>query len=67
MGFLGRLLWSLMNVGLLLTKNALQSLIKSVLIPLGLTEAASTSGSGSTALIIPNKETDDVMKFAKFL
>ena len=57
-------------------KNVLQSLAKSVLIPLGLTAASSVVdagipkkrlGSGSTALIISNEETKDIIKIVKSL
>ena len=40
-GYLGRLLGSLLKVGLPLMKNLLKPLARSVLIPLGLTRAAS--------------------------
>ena len=39
--FLGRLHGSLMNIGLLLMKNVVTLLVKSVSIPLGLTASAS--------------------------
>ena len=64
-GFLGRLLGPLLKTGLPLMKNVLKSLAKSILIPLGLTEAVSatyaaihkkTFGSGNTTLIILDKE-----------
>ena len=42
-GFLGRLLGPLLKPGLPLIKNVIQSLAKSILIPLGLTAAASTA------------------------
>ena len=45
-GFLGILLGAVMKVGLLLMKNVLQPLAKSVLIPLELTIAASAAGAG---------------------
>ena len=57
-------------------KNVLKTLVKSVLIPLGLTAAASTAdaasqkkifGSGMTKLIISNEEMNDVMKIVKSL
>ena len=57
-------------------KNVLQSLAKSVLIPLGLTAASTVLdagihkkrlGSGSTALIISNEETEDIIKILKSL
>ena len=63
-----------MSVGLPLMKNTLTSLIKSILIPLGLTAAAAATdatiqkknfGSGTTALIIPNEEMKNIMKIVK--
>ena len=45
-GFLGRRLGSLLKVGLPLMKNVIKPLAKSVLIPLGLTEAASAADPG---------------------
>ena len=45
-GFLGRLLGPLLKTGLPLIKNVIKSLAKSVLIPLGLTAAASTADAG---------------------
>ena len=57
-------------------KNVLKPLAKSVLIPLGLTAAASASdkaihkkmfGSGNTTLIISNEKMDDIMKIIKSL
>ena len=57
-------------------KNIVQSVAKSVLIPLGLTAAASAAdagilkkiiGSGITTLIISNEEMDDIMKIVKSL
>ena len=62
-GFLGRLLRQLLKTELPLMKNVIQPLAKSVLIPLGLTAAASAAdtgihkkilGSGTTTLIISN-------------
>ena len=63
-GFLGRLLGPLLKTGLPLIKNVIKPLAKSVLIPLGLTAAASAAdarihknilGSGNmTTLIISN-------------
>ena len=44
-GFLGRLLGPLLKTGLPLMKNVLKPLAKSVLIPLGLTAAASATDS----------------------
>ena len=45
-GFLGRILGPLTKVGLPLIKNTLWSLMKSVLITLGLTVAGSTTDPG---------------------
>ena len=45
-GFLGRLLGPLLNPGLLLIKNVIQRLTKSVLIVLGWTVAASAADAG---------------------
>ena len=45
-GFLGRLLGALLKTGLLLIKNVIKPLAKSVLIPLGLTAAASATDAG---------------------
>ena len=75
-GFLGRLLGPLLKTGLPLIKNVIKPLTKSVLIPLGLTAAASAAdagihkkilGSGNTTLIISNEEMDDVIKIAQAL
>ena len=60
-GFLGRLLSPLLKTGLPLIKNGIKPLAKSVLVPFGLTAAASAAdagirkkilGSGNTTLII---------------
>ena len=57
-------------------KSVTQPLAKSVLIPLGLTAAASAAdagihkkvlGSGTTRLIISNDETEDIVKIVKSL
>ena len=76
-GFLGKLLGPLLKTELLLMKSVITPLSKSVLIPLGLTAAASAadarihkkiSGSGSnTTLIISNKDMDDLIKMVKSL
>ena len=78
-GFLGRLLGPLLKTGLPLMKSVIKPLTKSVLIPLGLTAAASAAyagihkkilGSGhnnNTALIISNDEMDDILKIVKSL
>ena len=76
-GFLGRLLGPLLKTGLPLIKNVIKPLAKSVLIPLGLTAAASAVdagihnkiifGSGTTTLIISNDEMKDIIKIVKYL
>ena len=78
-GFLGRLLGPLLKTGLPLMKSVIKPLAKSVLIPLGLTAAASAAdagirkkilGSGHnniTTLIISNDEMDDILKIFKSL
>ena len=74
-GFLGRLLSPLLKTGLSLIKDVIKPLAKSVLIPSGLTGAASAeaagihenilgSGSNTTTLIISN---DDIIHIVKFL
>ena len=45
-GFLGRLLGPLLKTGLPLMKIVIKPLVKSVLIPLGLTAAASAADAG---------------------
>ena len=76
-GFLGKLLGPLLKTGLPLIKNVITPLAKSVLIPLGLTAAASAAdaeihkkilGSGNTTtLIISNKDMEDLIKIVKSL
>ena len=76
-GFLGKLLGPLLKTGLPLIKNVITPLAKSVLIPLGLTTAASAAdagihkkilGSGGhTTLIISNNEIEDLIKIVKSL
>ena len=78
-GFLGRLLGPLLKTELPLMKNVIKPLAKSVLIPLGLTAAASAADAGihkkilgsgnnnNTALIISNDEMDDILKILKSL
>ena len=72
--FLGRLLGPLLKTALPLIGNVLKPLAKSVLIPLGLTAAASPTdaaihkkifGSSVTTLIISNEEMNDIMKVDK--
>ena len=73
-GFLGRLLGPLLKTGLPLIGSVLKPLAKNVLIPLGLTAAASATdaaipkkmfGSGTTTLIISNEEKNDIIKLVK--
>ena len=77
-GFLGKLLGPLLKTGLPLMKSVITPLAKSVLIPLGLTAAASAadagihkkilgSGNNTTTLIISNKDMDDLIKIIKSL
>ena len=74
--FLGRLLEPLLKTGLPLIGSVIKPLAKSVLIPLGLTAAASATnvaihkkmfGSGMTTLIISNEEMNNIIKINKFL
>ena len=72
-GFLGRLLGPLFKTGLPLIGNLLKPLTKIVLIPLGLTAAATDAAihkkmfwSGTT-LLISNKEMNDEIKIIKLL
>ena len=75
-GFLGKLLGPSLKIGLPLIKSVINSLAKSVLIPLGLTAAASAAdavihkkilGSGNTTLLISNKDIEDLIKMVKSL
>ena len=77
-GFLGKLLGPLLKTGLPLIKIVIKPLAKSVLIPLGLTAAASAadagihkkilgSGHNNTTLVISNDEMDDILKIVKSL
>ena len=78
-GFLGRLLGPLLKTGLPLMKSVIKPLAKSVLIPLGLTAAASAADAGihkkilgsghnnNTNLIISNDEMDNILKIVKSL
>ena len=77
-GFLGRLLGPLLKTGLPLMKSVIQPLCyKSVIIPLGLTAAASAADAGihkkilgsgqNTTLIISNDEMKDILKIVKSL
>ena len=80
-GFLGRRLGPLLKTGLSLIKSVIKPLAKCVLIPLGLTAAASAADAGihkkilgsghnhssSTTLIISNDEMEDIIKIVKSL
>ena len=77
-GFLGKLLGPLLKPGLPLMKSVIKPLVKSVLIPLGLTSAASAadaginkkilgSGHNNTTLLISNDEMGDILKIVKSL
>ena len=77
-GFLGTLIDPLLKTGLPVMKSVIKPLTKSVLIPLGLTAAASAadagihkkilgSGHSNTTLIISNDEMDDILKIVKSL
>ena len=76
--FLSRLIGPLLKTGLPLIKNVIKPLAKSVLIPLGITAAASAadagihkkilgSGHNNTTLIISNDEIEDIIKIIKSL
>ena len=76
--FLGRLLGPLLKTGLPLIKSVMKPLAKSVLLPLGLTAAASAayagihkkilgSGHNNTTLIISNNKMDEILKIVKSL
>ena len=60
-GFLGRLLGPLLKAVLPLMKNILEPFAESVLVPLGLTAAASATDA-ITTLIIFTEEINDIMK-----
>ena len=74
-GFLGKLLGPLLKTRLPLIKSVIKPLAKSVLIPLGLTAAASAADAGihkkilgsgnNTTLIISNKDMDDLIEIVK--
>ena len=75
-GFSVILLGLVLKIGLPLIGDVLKPLAKSVLIPLGLTVAASPTDSaihkkmfrlGMTTLIVSNEEMDDIMKIIKSL
>ena len=74
-GILGRLLGPLLKTGLPLISNVIKPLAKIVLIPLGLTAAASAADAGihkkilgsghHTTLIISNDEINDIIKIVE--
>ena len=81
-GLLGRRPGPLLKTELPLIKNVIKPLAKSVLIPLGLTAAASAADAGihkkilgsgrhsshnNTTLIISNNEIEDIIKIVKSL
>ena len=76
-GFLGRLLAPLLRTGLPLIRSVIKPLAKSVLIPLGLTDAASAADAGihkkilgsghNTPLVISSDEMGDILKTVKSL
>ena len=75
-GFLGRPLRPLLKTGLPLIEDVFKPLAKSILLPSGLTRAASATdaaidkkmfGSGFTTLIIFNEEMEGIMKIVKSL
>ena len=76
-GFLGRLLGPLLKTRLPLMKNVIETLAKSVLIPLGLTAVGSAADAGihkkilrsgnNTTLIILSDEMKDIIKIVKSL
>ena len=61
-GCLGKLLGPLLKAGLPLIENVIKPLAKSVLIPLGLTAAASAADAG-----IPNEEMNDIINIVQAL
>ena len=78
--FLGKLLGPLLKTELPLIKNVIKPLVKSVLIPLGLTAAASAADAGiqkkktkkmlgtrTITLIISNEEMNEIMKIVQAL
>ena len=56
-GFAGRVLGSLLKIELALMKNVIKQLAKSVLIPLGLTSAASVADAGIHKIILGSGNT----------
>ena len=75
-GFLGKLLSPLLKIGLRLVSNGIKPLAKNVLIPLGLTVAASAAdarihkkilGSWNTTLTVSNNDMEDLIKIVTSL
>ena len=76
-GFLGRLLGRLQRTGLPLMKSVIKALAKSILVPIGLTAAASAADAGihkkilesghNTTLVISNGEMQDLLEIVKYL
>ena len=76
-GFLGKLLGLLLRTGLPLIKSVIKPVAKSILVPLGLTAAASAADAGihkkilgsdnnnNTISIISNDEMGDILKIVK--
>ena len=73
---LGRLLNTLLKIGLPFLKNVIKPLAKTVLVPLVLTAATSAAdagihkiilGSGTAILMISNDEMEDIIKIVKSL
>ena len=61
-GFLGRLLGPLLKTGLPLISNVIKPLAKSVLVPLGLTAAASAADAGIHKKILGSANTKTLLK-----
>ena len=61
-GCLGKLLGPLLKAGLPLIENVIKPLAKSILIPVGLTAAASAADAG-----IPNEEMNDIINIVQAL
>ena len=75
-GFQGRLIGPLVKPSLPLIVNVLKTLVKSVLVPLGLKAAASATdtairkkmfGSDTKTLVFSNEDLNDMMKIVKSL
>ena len=66
-GFLSRLLGSLLKIGLPLIKNVIKPLAKSILIPLGLTAAASAADAGIHKKILGSANTTLIISIVQAL